>query len=56
MDFLAVGLDGRLARDGGPFAAAVDEADVDFWVGFQVVGLAGFGVGVVDEVDAVALL
>jgi len=45
-----------LARDGGPFAGVVEEAEVDVGVGLEVVGLAGLGVGVEDEVDAVALL
>ena len=48
---LAVDDDARGARDGGPLPAAVDEGDVDGVVGVQVVGLAGLGVGVEDEVD-----
>lgn len=52
----AVGLDFGGAGDGGPFAGAVDEADVYFAVLGEVVGFAGFGVGVEEEVDAVALL
>lgn len=56
VDLFAVGLDFGGAGDRGPFAGAVDEADVYFGVLGEVVGLAGFGVGVEDEVDAVALL
>ena len=56
MDEATVGHDLGLAGDGGPFAGVVEEAEVDFGVGIEVVGLAGFGVGVEDEVDAVAFL
>lgn len=55
-DFGAVGFDGCGAGEGGPFARVVEESDVDLGVGVEVVGFAGFGVGVEDEVDAVALL
>ena len=55
-DFFAVGLDGGGAGDGGPFAGGGEEAEVDFRVGLEVVGFAGFGVGVEDVVDGVALL
>lgn len=44
------------AANGSPFAGGIEEGDVDFGVGFQVVGFAGFGVGVEEEVDAAALL
>jgi len=53
---LAVGLDLGVAGDRGPFAGWGEEADVDVWVGLEVVGLAGLGVGVEDDVDTVALL
>jgi len=53
---LAVGLDRGLAGDGRPLARVVEEAQVDFRVCLEVVGLAGLGVGVEDDVDAVALL
>lgn len=56
LDLLAGGFESRFAGDGGPFAGGVEEGEVDVRVGVQVVGLAGFGVGVEDEVDAVALL
>lgn len=55
-NFGAVGLDGGVAGDGGPFAGRVDEGEVDVGVCGEVVGLAGFGVGVEDEVEAVAFL
>jgi hypothetical protein len=55
-DDFAVGLDGGVAGDGGPLARVVDEADVDGCVLLEVVGLAGLGVGVEEEVEAVALL
>ena len=51
-----VGLDGCIARDGSPLARVVEEAKVDFAVALDVVRLAGLGVGVEDQVDAVALL
>lgn len=53
---LAVGLDLGLAGNRGPLAGWGEEADVDVWVGLEVVGLAGLGVGVEDDVDTVALL
>jgi len=56
LHLLAVGDDGGFAGDAGPFARGVEEAEVDLGVGFEVVGFAGLGVGVEDEVDAVALL
>jgi hypothetical protein len=52
----AVGLDLGLAGDGSPLAAGVNEADVDVGRVVEVVGLAGLGVGVEDEVNAVLLL
>lgn len=55
-DFGAVGEDAGFARDRGPLARGVEEAEVDFRVRFEVVGFAGLGVGVEDEVDAVAFL
>lgn len=56
LDAGAVGLDGGEARDAGPLAGVVEEGEVDVGVLGQVVGLAGLGVGVEDEVDAVVLL
>ena len=52
----AVGFDFGAAGDRGPLAGAVDEADVYLGVLGQIVGLAGFGVGVEEEVYAVAFL
>jgi hypothetical protein len=52
----SVGLDLGGAGDGSPLAAGIDEADVDVGGVVEVVGLAGLGVGVEDEVDAVTLL
>lgn len=52
----AVGDDGGVAADGGPFPGAVEEGDVDGGVGVEVVGFAAFGVGVEEEVDAVTFL
>ena len=51
-----VGDDGRIARDGRPFAVRVQEAQVDFRVGLDIVRLARLGVGVEDEVRSVVLL
>lgn len=56
LDAGAVGLDGSGAGDGGPLAGVVEEGKVDIGVLGEVVGLAGLGVGVEDEVDAVVLL
>ena len=56
LDAGAVGLDGSGARDAGPLAGVVEEGEVDVGVLLEVVGLAGLGVGVEDEVDAVVLL
>ena len=56
LDAGAVGLDGSGAGDAGPLAGVVEESEVDFGVLLKVVGLAGLGVGVEDEVDAVVLL
>lgn len=55
-DGLAVGDDGGFAANGGPFAGGVQEGNVDFGVGLQVVGFAGFGVGVEEEVEAATFL
>lgn len=55
-DGLAVGEDAGTARNGGPLAGGVVEGDVDVRVLGQVVRLAGFGVGVEEEVDAAGLL
>lgn len=55
-DLFAVRLDGGVAGDGGPLARGGEEGEVDLGVGLEVVGLAGLGVGVEDEVDAVSFL
>lgn len=56
LDAGAVGLDGSGAGDAGPLAGVVEESEVDLGVLLEVVGLAGLGVGVEDEVNAVVLL
>jgi hypothetical protein len=56
LDARAVGLDGSGAGDAGPLAGVVEESKVDLGVLLEIVGLAGLGVGVEDEVDAVVLL
>lgn len=53
---LAVGDDISLSGDRCPFAGAVEEGNVDVGVGVDVIGLARFGVGVEEEVDAAGLL
>lgn len=53
---LTVGLNGRFAGHGSPLAAGVEESEVDFGVGVEIVGLAGFRVGVEDKVNTIALL
>ena len=56
LDAGAVGLDGGEAGNAGPLAGVVEEGEVDVGVLGEVVGLAGLGVCVEDEVDAVVLL
>jgi hypothetical protein len=56
LDAGAIGLDGSGAGDAGPLAGVVEESEIDLRVLLEVVGLAGLGVGVEDEVDAVVLL
>lgn len=56
VDDVAVGDDLGLAGQRGPFARRVQEGDVDGRVLVQVVRLAGFGVGVEDQVDSAAFL
>ncbi len=56
LDKVAVGDDARGAGDAGPTAVRGAEGDVDVGVGFEVVGLARFGVCVEEEVDTTALL
>jgi hypothetical protein len=46
----AVRLDGRVSADRGPFACGSDEGDIDGWVCGEVVGFAGFGVCVEEQV------
>ena len=55
-DDVTVGDDGCFAGEGSPFARRVDEGDVDARVLVEVVRLAGFGVGVEDEVKTAAFL
>lgn len=55
-DLFAVGLNAGFTANRCPLARGVEETNVDFRVRIEVVGLAGLGVGVEDEVDAVALL
>ena len=55
-DLVTVGRDGGFAGDGGPGAGGVEEGDVDLVVFGQVVGFAGFGVGVEEGVDSSAFL
>lgn len=45
-DHLTVSDNVGFAGDRGPFAGRVEEGDVDFWFGFEIIGFAGFGVGV----------
>lgn len=44
------------AGDGSPFAGGVEEGDVDLGLGLEIVGFAGFGVGVEKEVNAASFL
>ena len=53
---VAVRDDGGFAGERGPLAGAVEEGDVDARVRVEVVRLAGFGVGVEEEVESTAFL
>ena len=55
-DKLAVSGDSSGAGDGSPFTGGVEEGDIDGGVRGQVVGFAGFGVGVEEEVYAAGFL
>ena len=48
--------DRRIARDRRPLPRAVEESQVDFGMGGQIIRLAGFGVGMEQKVDAIAFL
>ena len=52
----AVRDDGGFTRNGGPFAAGIEEGNIDFGVVIEIVGLARFGVGVEEEVNAATFL
>lgn len=52
----SVGDNGGVAGDRGPFTGGVAEGHIAVGVGVDVIGLAGLGVGVKDEVDAAVLL
>ena len=55
-DHGAIGDDVGFAADGSPLPRRIKEGDVDFGVGFQVIGLARFGIGMEYQIYAVALL
>lgn len=55
-DHVPVGDDVRCAADGGPLSLAVEEGHVDLGVALQVVGLAGFGICVEEEIEAATFL
>lgn len=56
LDGFPVSYNARGARDGSPFARRVEERDVNMRVGLEVIGFAGFRVGVEDEIDTAILL
>ena len=56
LDNIAITDHRSFAADRSPLACAVEEGDIDGRVGIEIVGLAGFGVGVEDEVDATGFL
>ena len=55
-DRLTVSDDIGLAGDRGPFARGIEEGDVDFGFGLEVIGFAGFCVGVEKKVNAASFL
>lgn len=55
-DDRAVGDDVCLAGHGSPLTGAVEEGDVDVRIRVDVVGLAGFGVGVEDQINTASFL
>jgi len=56
VDDVAISFDGSLAADGSPFAGGVEEPKVDLRILVKVVCLTTLGVGMEDEIDAVAFL
>jgi hypothetical protein len=56
LDGVAIGEDAGGAGNGGPRAVGGEEGDVDVLVRVEVVGLAGFSVGVEQVVDASGFL
>ena len=55
-DRLTVSDDVGFARDGGPFASGIKKCDVDLRFGLEIIGLAGFRIGVEKEVNAASFL
>lgn len=53
---LTVSDDVGFAGDGGPFAGGIEEGDIDLGFGFEIIGFAGFGVGVEKQVNAASFL
>jgi hypothetical protein len=56
LDGVAIGEDAGGAGNGGPRAIGGEEGDVDVLVRVEVVGLAGFSVGMEQVVDASGFL
>ena len=55
-DQLTVSDNVGFAGNGGPFAGRVEEGDIDLGFGLEIIGLAGFCVGVEQEVNAASFL
>ena len=55
-DHLTICDDFGCTGDGGPLACGIEEGNIDFGVVLEIVGFAGFGVGVEEKVDATAFL
>ena len=55
-DHLTISDNVGFAGNRGPFAGGVEEGNVDLRFGLEVIGFAGFGVGVEEEVNAATFL
>jgi hypothetical protein len=56
LDHVSVGDDASFAGDRGPFTGAVEEGDVNAGIGGEVVGFAGLGIRVENQINATCFL
>ena len=55
-DRLTVSDNLSFARDGSPFASGVEESDIDFGFGGEIIGFTGLGICVEKEINAASFL